>query len=323
MSRNYMFTSFRSEKPSPDFDKITYMIYGEEKAPTTGNPHYQGYVEFTSTQRIAGAKKIFNDDTMHFDKRRGTQEQAIEYCKKDGVFTEHGYPTRQGRRTDLKKIIEENKTIEEIMDKEPQIYCQYRKGLLDIYARKIEQRLQNIRNVEVYVYWGVTGSGKTYKAIMDNPDYYQMLTINKGDRVFFDGYKGQSTLIIDEFYGQIPYHYMLRILDKYKLQVEIKGGTTWAQWNKVVITSNAPPASWYPDLQNIDPLLRRINEVIYYDKPYQEEDNDDEKMDVPPLVERPFKRARTEITDDLSNFVIECDVTENAEQDNNVNQARV
>lgn len=321
-NRNYCFTAFK--KPEPTFEKIQYMIYGEEKCPDTGRLHYQGYVEFDNALRMGAVKTIFNDDTLHLEKRRGTQEQAIEYCKKDGVYVEHGFPTRQGRRTDLKKIIDDHKTIEEVMDKEPQVYCQYRKGLLDIYARKVEQRLQNIRDVKVYVYWGVTGSGKTYKAIMENQDYYQAMTVNKGDRLFFDGYKGQSTLIIDEFYGQINYAFMLRICDKYKLQVEVKGGTTWAQWTKVIITSNSPPQSWYPDQQNIDPLLRRITETVYFNKAYKDEDEEEEKLDMlPALVERPYKKQRTECTSDIANFTIECDLTENGENDNDVNQTRV
>jgi len=321
-NRNYCFTAYKL--PEPTLDHIVYMIYGEEKCPDTGRLHYQGYVELETATRLNAVKTIFNDETLHLEKRKGTQQQAIDYCKKDGVFTEHGTPAKQGKRTDLKKIIDDNKTIEDVMDKEPQVYCQYRKGLQDIYARKTEITIPEIRPVIVCVYWGVTGSGKTYKARTENPDYYQMRYMNKGERAFFDGYRGQKTLIIDEFYGQIPYPLLLQLLDVYKLQVDIKGGTTWAQWNKVVITSNAPPAMWYPDQQYIDPLLRRITITQEFKKTY-EEPEEEEKMDRP-LTERPYKRARTELTDNIDNFVIDVlsdsDVC-NAEPDNCVNQARV
>lgn len=328
-SRNYCFTSFKV--PEPDMTKVTYMIYGEEKCPETGRLHYQGYVEFNKVQRMTGAKTIFGDDTLHLEKRRGTQEQAIEYCKKDLVFTEFGEPTKQGRRTDLKKIIDENKTIEDVMDKEPQIYCQYRKGLIDIFSRKVELQIPEIRDVDVHVYWGITGSGKTYKARMENPDYYQMRYINKGDRLFFDGYKGQKTLIIDEFYGQVPYALMLQLLDKYKLQVDIKGGTTWAQWTKVIITSNQPPQQWYSDIQyHGSPLERRLKNVVEFKKPYvvpESDHEEEEKMDQPLILinSPPYKRQKTECTSELNNFVIDCTLseTENAENDNDVNQTRV
>lgn len=266
MSRNYCFTAFTT--PAPTMDLVIYMVYGEEKCPDTGRLHYQGYVEFTKTQRVAGAKKIFKDDSLHFEKRRGTQKQAIDYCKKDGRFVEFGVPTKQGKRNDLEAIVQECKTIDEVMDKHPQVYCMYRNGLKDIYSKKVEENLPVVRNVKVEVYWGVTGSGKTYKALTENDDVYRLLYSQKSDRVNFDGYRGQKCLLIDEFYGQIDYAFMLCLLDKYKLQLHVKGSTTWAQWEKVIITSNSSPCLWYPDQQNIDPLLRRITTTIHFTEAY-------------------------------------------------------
>ena len=208
------------------------------------------------------------DDTIHFEKRQGTQAQAIEYCKKDGDFVEFGVPTKQGKRTDLENIVKECKTIVEVMDKHPQVYCMYRNGLKDIYAKKVEDSLPVMRNVVVEVYWGVTGSGKTYKALTENTDVYRLLYSQKSDRVNFDGYVGQKCLLIDEFYGQIDYPFMLCLLDKYKLQLHVKGSTTWAQWTKVIITSNSSPCMWYPNQQNIDPLLRRITSTVQFTQAY-------------------------------------------------------
>lgn len=86
-SRNYCFTSWN--KLQYDTSKVKYICYGEELCPKTAKLHYQGYVEFYSPLRICAVKKIFNDDTIHLESRKGTKKQAIDYCKKDGKFFEY------------------------------------------------------------------------------------------------------------------------------------------------------------------------------------------------------------------------------------------
>lgn len=267
-SRNYCFTSYI--KPNPELETIKYMIYGEELCPTTQRTHWQGYVEFNSSIRIAAVKKLFKDDTLHLEKRKGTQEQAIEYCKKDGIITEYGIPSKQGKRTDLQRALEE-KTIEDVIEHHPQVFVKYPTGIKEIFAHRLGTELPDIRDVDVFVYWGITGSGKTYKAITENEDYYKLTLPSKNvDRLWFHGYKGQKCLILDEFYGQVDYPYMLQILDKYKLCIEIKGGYTYAQWNKVIITSNQAPYSWYSNVADISALNRRLHTVIEFKDKYVE-----------------------------------------------------
>jgi len=90
----------------PDRDpNFKYCVLQLEQCPTTGALHWQGYIEFKKTIRMAGVKKLCNDQTMHLEPRRGTQQQAIDYCKKldsaIGDFMEYGtLQTEQGKRTD-------------------------------------------------------------------------------------------------------------------------------------------------------------------------------------------------------------------------------
>lgn len=87
-NRNYCFTAWKIPEYNPNTMK--YMIYGEEMCPRTKTIHYQGYVELKSPARVVTCKKYFNDDTIHLEKRRGSKNQAIDYCKKDGKFLEFG-----------------------------------------------------------------------------------------------------------------------------------------------------------------------------------------------------------------------------------------
>lgn len=86
-NRNYCFTAWQLPVWNPEVMK--YMIYGKEICPTTGRLHYQGYVELKSPSRVVACKKYFKDNTIHLEKRKGTRDQAITYCKKDGDFLEY------------------------------------------------------------------------------------------------------------------------------------------------------------------------------------------------------------------------------------------
>lgn len=88
-----------------DAVEVTYMVYGREVAPTTGMRHLQGFVIFPHARRLTGI--LAEVVRGHWEITRGTSAQARDYAKKDGDFTERGnFPDRQGRRTDLERIIE-------------------------------------------------------------------------------------------------------------------------------------------------------------------------------------------------------------------------
>lgn len=82
-SRHYCFTAW--QKPTYDETRVRYLCYAEEKAPSTGKLHYQGYIEFFGSHRYPGAKKILGDPTANLSERRGSREQAISYCR--GEYT--------------------------------------------------------------------------------------------------------------------------------------------------------------------------------------------------------------------------------------------
>lgn len=53
-------------------------------------------------------------------------------------------------------------------------------------------------DIEVKCYWGVSGSGKTHTAVEElGEDYYDKIAMNK----WWDGYKQEKNVLIDEFRG--------------------------------------------------------------------------------------------------------------------------
>lgn len=231
MSRDYVFTSWTQ----PEFDKkhTKYICWGRERCPDTDREHYQGFIVFDRTYRIPGGKRVLGGgDTAHLESRRGTRKQAIDYCRKDGEFTEWGNVGRRTiedlLRTDIKTIREEN----------PLFYVRYHRGIEKLLSTP--KGGLNFRNIEVTWLWGATGVGKT-RQVMEMESVYKL----DPPYQWFDGYEGEDILLLDDFDNEtIARGMLLNILDGYRLRLPIKGGHTWAEWTKVFVTSNEHPTAY-------------------------------------------------------------------------------
>ena len=108
------------------------------------------------------------------------------------------------------------------------------------------------------VYWGRTGTGKSRRAWEEaGLDAY----VKDPNTKFWCGYRGQGAVVIDEFRGRIDVSHLLRWLDRYPVNVEIKGSSCPLAATAFWITSNVDPRQWYPDLdsETLSALLRRFN----------------------------------------------------------------
>ena len=110
------------------------------------------------------------------------------------------------------------------------------------------------------LYWGATGVGKSRRAWEElGLDAYPKDPRTK----FWCGYKGQKNVIVDEFRGGIDVGHVLRWLDRYPVNVEIKGCSMPLSAERFIFTSNLHPNGWYPDCDvlTMAALLRRIEVV--------------------------------------------------------------
>lgn len=87
-----------------------YVIVNVEQCPETARVHWQGYMELTDKVRFTGVKsKCPGLLTAHFEVRRGTREQARQYCQKPesqiaGPFEYGEWGAGQGNRSDLDDV---------------------------------------------------------------------------------------------------------------------------------------------------------------------------------------------------------------------------
>ncbi|CAH1239158.1 Hypp5736 [Branchiostoma lanceolatum] len=64
---------------------------------------------------------------------------------------------------------------------------------------------------------------------------------------WFDGYEDQETVVMDDFYGDVPIKMLQNILDRYPCRVETKGVTREFNPRTIRITSNRHVREWYSD----------------------------------------------------------------------------
>jgi len=267
-NRSYCLTSFNKKTKWDVVDKYRYLIVGKEKCPKTGKIHFQCYIELNEPQRPSYIKKIFNDNTIHIEARRGSRDQARDYCKKEKDFTEHGkWISGQGHRSDLESFVnklKDNVKLNDLMLEEPTLYCKYKNGLKDINAELIKRRNKNFRKLEVILLTGPTCCGKTRFAIEEaKEDFYKI----EGDNLqWFQDYNEEKILIIDEYNNDIVVTKLLNLLDGYQLRLNVKGSHTYAAWNKVFITTNLKWDEIHPQAktEHRNALRRRITNIISY-----------------------------------------------------------
>lgn len=109
---------------------------------------------------------------------------------------------------------------------------------------------------KISVVQGPTGSGKSYYCRERFPTAFW-----KPRSQWWDGYVNQSAVIIDEYYGWLPYDLLLRLGDQYPLSVEVKGGSVNFNSDIILITTNKHPSNWYANVY-FDAFIRRVEEWI-------------------------------------------------------------
>ena len=112
-------------------------------------------------------------------------------------------------------------------------------------------------DMQVIVICGPSGTGKSKWALeFDKSAYWKQRS------QWWDGYVGQATVVLDEFYGWLPYDTLLRLCDRYPLLVETKGGQTNMSAKTIIITSNKSPSHWYKDVY-FPAFKRRVSTWLF------------------------------------------------------------
>nr|WQA30148.1 MAG: rep protein [Cressdnaviricota sp.] len=88
--------------------------------------------------------------------------------------------------------------------------------------------------------------------------------------MWFDGYTGQKRVIFDDFRPWwCEFSWLLRLLDRYPIQVPVKGGFVNFIPEELIITTNKNPEESfgiYRSNEDLQQLRRRLNRVVHFAK---------------------------------------------------------
>jgi len=317
-SRNWCFTI---NNPASEEDKVQdwelkssarFCIWQMEKG-EDGTPHVQGYLCVSPSKPLAFMKRNYNS-RAHWEKRYApTHKQAIDYCSKEE--TRIAGPWEWGERPletgvnkgaagpealmECKAHLDNGGNFEELYDSHFKCMSRNSKFLKE-YNLTLKTKQRNWQTT-VKVYWGDTGTGKSRRALYEaGENAYWMKKPARQQGVFFDNYDGHENVVIDEFYGWIPWDVLLRMIDRYPMLVDTKGGMVNFCPKVIWITSNKNPYQWYGNIQDDSPLRRRlsapIGEIVYMNEQWEppldpvvgeKRRYDSDEEDVTELEERP------------------------------------
>jgi len=248
-----------------------------------GYLHWQLLAIFCRKITLSGVKNIFGR-TAHVEPSRSAA--ADEYVWKEetrvaGTQFELGErPMRRNVSTDWEAVRDSAKrgALDGINHLIPYLYwlgilivC-----VLDIPADVFVRCYGQLRKIsedyiqpvaiqrEVFCYWGDAGTGKSRRAWDEaGLDAYPKCPVSK----FWCGYRGHTSVVIDEFRGGINISHFLRWLDRYPVNVETKGGATVLKATKIWITSNVSPDDWYPEAnEETKTAIRRRMTIVHYQR---------------------------------------------------------
>ena len=236
-----------------------------------GIMHLQGYFQLTTKKRRSTFNNLIREHTpfnFSVQNARGKAAQNVAYCTK--TTGEWNYPNgetkmnitvspkpiwiykdglvKKGERSDLKeatRAVENGATLRELDQRFPTVMARTGRGIKDIMFRKKMFESKETRLGKVFVFTGGTGTGKSWEArhlfskqIGLNSDEIFSLDFENRN-LWFDGYNGENILLLDDYTpNAITRSKLLRILDIYQFQGQIKGGYIVAEWDYVFITTN-------------------------------------------------------------------------------------
>ncbi len=212
---------------------MSYLILGREVG-ANGTQHFQGYVVFAVRKRLSAAKKIF--PRAHLEIKRGTSEQAIVYCQKDGQWREWG--TRPVSVSTLVcNLWQDSYTaaIEGRIEEIPKWLLIKHYPAFKRIAQDHPIKPENLAVRDNYWIVAPSGYGKSWYARLEYPDFY-----DKSPNKWFVGYRGETTILCDDFSPkECEYlsYYIKRWADLFPFPMETKGGGCLIRPLHIIFTS--------------------------------------------------------------------------------------
>jgi len=252
----------------PVFTACTRWMVVAKESGENGTPHLQGAFILHSQTAFSTVRKHIGLTRAHLEPMIGSPQDSLVYCsKQDAAPFVFGSPPTPGKRNDLasatKKILNGD-SIASLCTETEDAVCvvKYHKGLTVLRSLVRPKRTEPPK-----IYWmhGKTGTGKT-RSSFESANRLGDVWISSGGLRWFDGYDGQRSAIFDDFRSKgVVFPFLLRLLDRYPMSVEIKGAHV--EWTPEFIFITCPEephdtfktrSSYIPE--DVNQLIRRIEQ---------------------------------------------------------------
>ena len=165
-----------------------------------------------------------------------------------------------GKRTDLdnvRELIKEGKGMKDVV----MVATSYQSVKMAECILKYHEKKRDWKP-KVYWFYGGAGTGKSKLAYEMFPSAYTAMATAK----WWDGYDAHEDIIIDDMRKDFcKFHELLRILDRFPVQLETKGGTRQLLARNIVITSCYSPEQLFETREDLKQLTRRIDEIKFFE----------------------------------------------------------
>lgn len=151
--RNWCFTINNPEGLlvfDPEYVKACWY---QEEVGESGTHHFQGYIEMLAPASLTFMKTMDGFETAHLERRRGTRQQAIQYCSKEPrlggpyLYGSTDDLAGTGTRTDLEQFVQAAKdglSFDQSFDDFPSIHAKYPRFVSSVYERLRNSQLPPI-----------------------------------------------------------------------------------------------------------------------------------------------------------------------------------
>jgi len=176
--------------------KCKYIVFGYERG-EEGTPHLQGYVHLSTQKTLSAMKKFI--PRAHLEPRRGTIDEAVDYCKKDGDFEEYGEKPKTQQEKGVsekarwKRIFEKAEEGDEEWLKENEPNVAFKHMATFRSHKKPKTEVMDYEETPHEWWYGPTGTGKSRKVWSEYPGHYP-----KEKNKWWCNYVGQDTVVIEE-----------------------------------------------------------------------------------------------------------------------------
>jgi hypothetical protein len=202
---------------------VSYLVLGAEVGEVDHTPHVHVLVRYLVPQRMSSLQKVCSG-RIHWEVPVNCK-LVKQYCEKDGDFVTFGVWTDERQRSDLKESVALvwKDGIDGLLKSERgrESYVRFHSGFEKLAVHRLST-VGTRDDLQVVWLFGATGTGKTMYVHETCPTVW---THAACPLKWWDGYDGQSNVLLDDLrVGDAPFAYLLRILDIYGVQVEVKGG---------------------------------------------------------------------------------------------------